>query len=287
MPPIINLGGLVLSTIRLAFVVAIITGFVVSRWIVRRDGGHARSTERTAEILVLALVLFARIGFVAKNWPAYQSSPLSALYFWQPGYDVLSGAVGATAFFAVCWLVSRRQAIVVARGFGIPLLAFLAFALLTPAWQTTGNIRSGDRAPELVMADLQGDRVALAATTGHPTVVNIWATWCLPCREEIPLLNQAYDHFADQHFTLIGVNLSESASTVRRFVAQQPVAYPVWIDPQGAERHASPSRSLFHRVGAMAVPTTLFIDCSGHVEQVVVGRLDPGTLYSGINRILC
>lgn len=287
MPPVISLGGVLLSTPRLAFIIAIISGWFLSRWVARRHRADSQSLYRAAELLILALIIGARLGFVAENWSAYQASPWSVLYVWETGYDAQFGLIGAIVFFSIYALVSRPRAVILAKGFALPLLAFLAFTTLLPTWQQAGQLRAGDQVPSVVMNNLQGALVSLPGATRQPTVVNIWATWCLPCRKEIPLLNQASTEFAKQHVKLIGLNLSEPASTIRRFVANQPIAYPVWVDPPGTSSQASPSSSLFQRAGALAVPTTLFIGCDGLISNVVVGQLSPGTLYDNIKRTLC
>ncbi|MDA3876463.1 MAG: TlpA disulfide reductase family protein [Halothiobacillus sp.] len=292
MPSVISFGGLLISTPRLAFVIAVLAGMVVTPWLARRCGADRSGVERLGELFILTILLAARAGFAVRNWAAYRHAPWTTLYLWQPGYNIWAGIAGALFFIAIgaiSWpRVNMRQPTrLLAQGFTVPLLAFLGFHLMLPLWQRTGQLGAGKPVPSLAMQNLDQQPVALKKFVGHPLVVNLWATWCLPCREEIPLLNQAYRHFADRDLTIVGMDLAEKPLTVRRFVAQRPIAYPVWTDPTDIQSHLSPSRTLFQSTGGLAIPTTLFIDCKGIIRDVQVGKLNSATLYSNINRILC
>lgn len=289
MPSVISFAGLLISTERLGFALAVITAFALTRWFTRGETATRIHLEKLGEGLLLVMLLSARLGFVTLNWAAYRDAPWSVLFLWQSGYDARFGAVGALVFFAVFWAISNHQGQVwrLMGAFLGPMSAFLAFSMAFPYFQQNGELRYGDRMPSLSMRSLDDQPVALKSYAGRPLIVNIWATWCLPCREETPLLNHAASQYAQDHLNIIGVNLAESAASVQRFKKRVPVDYPVWVDPATGGSDKSPSMSLFKLVGQVAVPTTLFIGCKGIVRHITVGKLSAGTLHREVSKILC
>ena len=289
MPSVISFAGVLIATERLAFFLAILIAFVLIRLLTPGRPEERAHIERLGERLLLTVVIAARVGFVALNWKGYSSHPWKALFLWQSGYDVRVGAVAAILFFSVYLFVSVnwRRVCLLGGTFLVPLTAFLAFAMTFPYFQKTGNLGQGDRMPLLAMRTLDGARQSLEHYSGRPLVVNIWATWCLPCREEIPLLNQVAKDYAPEHVKVIGVNLAENAATVERFKENVPIDYPVWVDPKPNGIDQSPSRALFKQVGQVAVPTTLFIGCDGLIRHISVGELSTGKAYHQVQNILC
>jgi thiol-disulfide isomerase/thioredoxin len=83
------------------------------------------------------------------------------------------------------------------------------------------------------LADLSGKQWTLTALRGHVVLLNFWATWCPPCRKEIPDLNALQDQFRPQGLVVLGIDNNEDAATVGPFVAAQKMRYPVLLDPGG------------------------------------------------------
>lgn len=289
MPAAISLAGLLISTERLLFFVAIVIAFALARWLTRHRPEDRSHVEIMGEYLILAMIVTARIGFVALNWGAYRENPWKVLLLWQSGYDVRFGAIGALLFFVVYLLrsVDRQRLRLLAGAFLLPMLAFFTFSMAFPYLQRSGTLGYGDRMPALTMRTLSDKRETIQQYAGQPLVVNIWATWCLPCREEIPLLNHAARRYASEPIKIIGVNLAESPTTVKRFVHSVPIHYSVWVDPPSLKDGKSPSMALFKESGQLAVPTTLFVGCDGIIRHISVGELSPGTLYHQITKIRC
>ena len=119
--------------------------------------------------------------------------------------------------------------------------------------------------PALVLKDLHGKTWDLAALQGRAVLINFWATWCDPCREEIPSLEAlARRHEADSLVVLM-VNYRESAHSINRFLEHMPMRLPVLLDADGSAARAWTSR---------VFPTTVLIDRSGRPRQQVVGAVD-------------
>lgn len=127
---------------------------------------------------------------------------------------------------------------------------------------TTAKI--GDPAPEINLKSMTGDQIVLSQLQGHPVLVNFWATWCGPCREEFPALVRAFKKYKDQGFVVIGVNFQDENSDpgVLTFMQNTLVNFPV-------------VRDVGDRVGGMyrvdGLPTSYFIDRSGVIRDEVVG----------------
>lgn len=97
--------------------------------------------------------------------------------------------------------------------------------LLTPA------LRVGDRAPDFALADLDGEPVRLADYVGRPVLVNFWASWCLPCVEEFPILAEALEAHADMGLAVIGIVYRDRSEAARAFGEQLGATWPLVMDP--------------------------------------------------------
>ena len=124
-----------------------------------------------------------------------------------------------------------------------------------PATQTT---------PLLDLTDLQGQRWTSASLKGRAVVLNFWATWCPPCKEELPSL-QTLHEIGGGHPVVIGINVRETASHVRRYLASTGMNFPVVLDPQA---------EMAKRFGVTAFPTTLLIAPDGQIRWRVLGEVD-------------
>ena len=127
---------------------------------------------------------------------------------------------------------------------------------------TTAKI--GSLAPEIDLKSMTGDRIALSKLQGRPVLVNFWATWCGPCREEFPALVRKYKQYQDQGFVVLGVNTQDENSDagVLTFMKNTLVNFPV-------VRDAGDQLSQAYRVNGL--PTSFFVDRSGVLRDTVVG----------------
>lgn len=147
------------------------------------------------------------------------------------------------------------------------LVAAVATLAVVVVFRTgTGGQRAvvGDPAPPIVGITLDGATFDLAALRGQPVVVNFWASWCIPCRDEFPLLEQALERHADEELVIVGVLFEDQPADASAFVARFEADWPNIPDPQGSIATA-------YRV--VAPPQTYFIDASGIIRSIQIGEL--------------
>lgn len=158
----------------------------------------------------------------------------------------------------------------------LPICA-LFFLLASAACQaqpnTTTNVapEMGARAPEIALQQLEngqvGKAVKLSELRGRPTIINFWATWCRPCREEFPVLDEAYRAYRESdQLQVIGVNIQDGSSPekIQAFVGETGILFPIWLT--GPEDF-----SVEKTYNIRALPTTVFIDRNGVIQQIRIG----------------
>lgn len=153
----------------------------------------------------------------------------------------------------------------------VALLMVLTSGLLitgcTAGSHQSSVARVGEPAPYFELKDLEGQSVSLDDFSGKPILLNFWATWCPPCRLEMPYLEQVYEEWSDQGLVVLAINEGESSAQVREFVQSYGLTFPVLLDTRGAVAQAyNPQEFL---------PTSFFIDRDGVVQVKIVGAF-PG-----------
>jgi cytochrome c biogenesis protein CcmG/thiol:disulfide interchange protein DsbE len=113
------------------------------------------------------------------------------------------------------------------------LLGAAVVACAGPGEAVPVGISEGNRARDFTLDTLDGRRVSLSDYKGSVVLINLWATWCEPCRMEVPDIEAAYRAHRGEGFIVLGVDLQESAGTVKSFVDQFGITYPVLLDAKG------------------------------------------------------
>ena len=134
----------------------------------------------------------------------------------------------------------------------------------------------GSIAPDFSLATLTEEPVSLHQLRGKPTVINFWATWCPPCREELPALEAAHARYGDR-VNFLAVDVEEDAATVRRFADQFGLTLPVLLDVDGAVMDMYQVRGL---------PTTLFVNAEGVIVNYHMGGLTDSSLADYLQPLL-
>jgi thiol-disulfide isomerase/thioredoxin len=207
-------------------------------------------------------LLVARIGFVISYWRYFQKDLLQILDLRDGGFVLWPGLL-AVVIGAVIW-GWRRQGL--RRPLGWGLGTGLAFWLL--ATFSSSLYEQGTRMPELVLRNASGESVQLSSYQGGPLVINLWATWCPPCRREMPVLQNAQHQHQD--VTFLFVNQGESMQSVSTFLETQGLNLSNVLFDSGGQ--------LAQKVGSMALPTTLFYSPEGRLLGSHLGELSEASL---------
>ena len=126
---------------------------------------------------------------------------------------------------------------------------------------------SGGKTPALALKDLQGNVHDLAAYRGKVVLVNFWATWCEPCRDEMPSIEKLKARFAGRPFVVLAVNVDEPESRIRNFLTQLPLSFPVLVDHE---------RKFTKAWNVRVLPSTFVVGPGGGIHYSVAGELDWG-----------
>ena len=135
----------------------------------------------------------------------------------------------------------------------------------------------GVEVPDFTFVSAEGAEHHLRDLRGHPLVVNFWATWCPPCRAEMPTLNRAYEEHRAQGLIVLAVNEMESRGQVSQFVQEEALSLPVVLDRRGLVAQA-------YRVSGL--PTSFFVDDQGIVVLRWTGMLTEKVLERGLDLIM-
>ncbi|MDJ0806414.1 MAG: TlpA disulfide reductase family protein [Gammaproteobacteria bacterium] len=112
-------------------------------------------------------------------------------------------------------------------------------------------------APDFTLKSLSGENLKLSELRGEVVMVNFWASWCGPCRQEMPLLDQLYQRYQPMGFTILGVNVEEDPGLARKVLKEQPVSFPILFDRRNQV-------SELYQVSAM--PSTFLVDRDGKLR---------------------
>lgn len=159
------------------------------------------------------------------------------------------------------------------------LLGTVAALVVAGALLFVGVRRNSDQAHDFVVPDLQGNAVRLSALRGKVVFLNLWATWCPPCREEMPSMERLFAKFRERDFAMLAVSNDEDRAALDAFVKDHQVSFPVLYDPD---------RQVGDAYGVWGYPETFLIDRTGKVVEHVIGprNWDAPDQIANIERLL-
>jgi cytochrome c biogenesis protein CcmG/thiol:disulfide interchange protein DsbE len=162
----------------------------------------------------------------------------------------------------------RLRHLVVAAVLPLILLGVLVATFLVRGAGTSPTA-IGNVAPDFTLTDLDGNPIHLAELRGRPVVVNFWASWCVPCIEEFPLLRDAAGRHADDGLVVVGIVYQDRAQAARDFMERFGATWAAAADPEGRVADA---------YGILAPPETFFIGRDGRIAARVLGQFSSATL---------
>lgn len=146
----------------------------------------------------------------------------------------------------------------------VALATTLVVVLIARAPTNGPRVAVGEPAPPIVGTTIDGEAFDLAALRGRPVIVNFWASWCIPCRDEFPLFEAALQTHAADELTIVGVLFEDQPDAAAAFMASFDAGWPSVPDPDG---------TLATRFRVVAPPQTFFIDGSGTIQSIQIGEL--------------
>lgn len=163
-------------------------------------------------------------------------------------------------------------------GGGLLLIALIvALSLPGKGTKISGPARTGQPMPNFSLTDLDGNPVQVNDFLGHPLLINAWATWCPPCRAEMPDLHAYYLQHQAEGFVMLAINAGETQSPVEEFIAQMGFTFPVLLDP---------GKSTLNQLGINSFPTSIIVNRDGVIDQIHTGMLTAAMLDEKVTPLL-
>lgn len=265
----ISIGPVALPVAPLSLLLAVWGASWLAGRLFMRQGGPAADRQaadlagHTVFVAAALGLLAARLAHLAMNADLYAVSPLSALDLRDGGWHTPAGVIAGGAWLA--WRGVRMPP------FRRPLAGAAAAGLA--AWWAATLLAGGGHGtamPTVALAALHGGAPMdlRQAAAGRPVVVNLWASWCGPCRAEMPVLAAAQQRETGVRFLF--VNQGEPARAVQAWLQREGLPlHDVWLDPASAFGPA---------VGSRGLPTTLFLDAQGRRVSSHFGQLNAASL---------
>ena len=175
----------------------------------------------------------------------------------------------------------RRRASLVWGAFIVAVTGLLLTLVLMPLGNgdtsAQGGRLTGRTAPALDLVDLDGRRRTLSEGRGRVVWINFWATWCPPCRTEMPMMQRLADAYGDR-LLILGIDFGEEPAAVRQFVHRYDIGYPILLDP---------TLDTFYRWSPQfGLPRHYFVDARGAVIREVPGELPPEQMVALLGELL-
>jgi cytochrome c biogenesis protein CcmG/thiol:disulfide interchange protein DsbE len=163
---------------------------------------------------------------------------------------------------------------------GLGLIGSLSIG--APAAGSSLPDESHQPAPDFTLTSLDGERYTLSKLRGKVVLVNFWATWCPPCRREIPDLSRLHTKYKDRDFMVLGISLDEiDPDQIRKFAKNYKISYPVLHGPRSELGEIAKSYG-----GIQAIPTSFLIDKQGNIRARYIGARSELMFSADIIRLL-
>ncbi|HJV85244.1 MAG TPA: TlpA disulfide reductase family protein [Noviherbaspirillum sp.] len=255
----LHLGPLALPMTSVIMIASLILTFWLGNWIARKQGVNV---EISLWLVLGAGLVAGRGAFLLAYWKNYAGNPWTILDVRDGGFSILAGLAGALIAAVLLFRLRKaaRKPLAIALFAGLSMWAGGTALLLASSMQ--------GRLPEVELAGLDGKPLKLVSLSGKPIVINLWATWCPPCRREMPVLRDAQQ--ANPDVVFVFANQGEPREAVKEFLNATGLTLGnVMLDRNGA---------VAKQTGASAMPTTLVFDSDGRLVASRVGEVSAAKL---------
>ncbi|MFH5184779.1 thiol-disulfide oxidoreductase ResA [Paenibacillus sp. TAB 01] len=151
-----------------------------------------------------------------------------------------------------------------------------ALTLINNLYAKDKKPTEGAKAPDFALTALDGTQHHLSDYKGKTVMVNFWGTFCPPCKDEMPAIQHQYEKRDPQKVVFLGLNLGESSITVKNFIEQYKVSFPILLDD---------NEEIRKRYGVMQYPTTFFIGPDGKIAKIHIGEMDEALIETTLASI--
>lgn len=262
----VNIGPLMMASSHLVLLLSLFLAMLTGWWVGRH---RQRNPEKHLFNLLLLGLVVARLAFVALYFEHFRDNPWKVIDIRDGGFLVWPGI--AAALLAGFWLAWRDKTL--RRPLGAALLVGLT--LWGAGSYTLHALQKGTQLPAITLLDMQGNQVAIQDLNDRPLVINLWATWCPPCRREMPVLAAAQEQHTDMLF--VYVNQGEGPGDIEHFLEKTRLTLPnILLDT---------SNQFGQLVGSRALPTTLFYDTRGQQVASHMGELSEASLAYQLGKL--
>jgi thiol-disulfide isomerase/thioredoxin len=170
-------------------------------------------------------------------------------------------------------------------GTGLVALGLLSFVYLGNSNSQAADesdfstipVEANYAAPNLQLHDINGSVVSLDVYRGKAVLVNLWATWCPPCKAEMPTLQSFYKEYKDTGFVVIAINNGETVDLVKSFIGEYGLTFPVWLDEGNVTGRT---------FGTISLPSSWVVDRAGNVRLSWVGEISSRVLEKYVHPII-
>ena len=158
------------------------------------------------------------------------------------------------------------------------LLIILTCVLLVTGCSEPSGARVGEPAPDFKLQNLDGQYISLSDLRGKPVLINFWATWCPPCRDEMPYLQKIYEEWSGKGLVVLAIDIGESHSKVKEFLKTHNLSLPVLLDTK---------ENVGRKYNITAIPTSFLIDSDGVIREKIIGAFpSKGAIETHLNKIM-
>ena len=237
----------------------------IMAWYRREDREAIRHWTGAA---LVVWIISARLGFVFANIDAFAAAPWTVFAIWQGGFHILTGTIGLGATVVATLLKDTR----IAGSFLASIVAgTVAFGMALYLFPDEAQ----GRLPTAQVVDLSGVPVDLQVRDGRPMVLNLWATWCPPCRREMPMMMEIAQ--AQEDVDILFANQGETLESIGVFLEKSRLP--------GTGILRDPHSELMQEYGLLGMPSTLFFAANGSLHAVQTGEMSRAALLAGVKEL--